>query len=151
MLAELAEETAIIEGELKHSWDTADKVHQAEARYAYADGNGQYEKARSERRGRPPERQQRRGRPPERQQRRRPPEGRRCRQQRGRPPESRRRRWHCRPPEYPCIAAAGTAAANFGYHEYRTSNLRLPGGSMQVILPLRPVSGVAAIPYRHPG
>merc|ERR1711994_597706 len=66
MLAELAEEPAVIEGEFKHSWGTADKLYKSEAidafgaKYllgvfetkdeamkAFADWNGEYEKARS--------------------------------------------------------------------------------------------------------
>merc|ERR1712242_11109 len=67
MLAELAEEPAVIEGEFKHSWGTADKLYKSEAidafgaKYllgvfetkdeamkAFADWNGEYEKARGE-------------------------------------------------------------------------------------------------------
>ena len=67
MLAELAEEPAIIEGEFKHSWGTADKLYKseaidafgmkyllgvfetkAEAEKAFADWNSEYEKARSD-------------------------------------------------------------------------------------------------------
>jgi len=67
MLAELAEEPAIIEGEFKHSWGTADKLYKSEAidafgmKYllgvfetkgeaekAFADWNSEYEKARSD-------------------------------------------------------------------------------------------------------
>jgi hypothetical protein len=67
MLAELAEEPAIIEGEFKHSWGTADKLYKSEAidafgmKYllgvfetkgeaekAFADWNGEYEKARTD-------------------------------------------------------------------------------------------------------
>merc|ERR1712084_61774 len=65
MLAELAEEPAIIEGEFKHSWGTADKLYKSEAidafgmkyllgvfetkdeaQKAFADWNNEYEKAR---------------------------------------------------------------------------------------------------------
>jgi len=67
MLAELAEEPAVIEGEFKHSWGTADKLYKSEAidafgqKYllgvfeskgeaekAFADWNSEYEKARSD-------------------------------------------------------------------------------------------------------
>uniref|UniRef100_A0A7S3T0Q5 Uncharacterized protein n=1 Tax=Strombidinopsis acuminata TaxID=141414 RepID=A0A7S3T0Q5_9SPIT len=67
MLAELAEEPAVIEGEFKHSWGTADKLYKseaidafgqkyllgvfeskAEAEKAFADWNSEYEKARSD-------------------------------------------------------------------------------------------------------
>jgi hypothetical protein len=67
MLAELAEEPAIIEGEFKHSWGMADKLYKseaidafgmkyllgvfetkAEAQKAFADWNGEYEKARTD-------------------------------------------------------------------------------------------------------
>merc|ERR1719410_61446 len=67
MLAELGEEPAIIEGEFKHSWGTADKLYKseaidafgqkyllgvfetkAEAEKAFAEWNSEYEKARSD-------------------------------------------------------------------------------------------------------
>lgn len=67
MLSELAEEPAIIEGEFKHSWGTADKLYKseaidafgqkyllgvfetkAEAEKAFADWNSEYEKARTD-------------------------------------------------------------------------------------------------------
>merc|ERR1719367_367967 len=67
MLAELAEEPAIIEGEFKHNWGTADMLYKSEAidafgakyllgvfetkdeaKKAFADWNGEYEKARGE-------------------------------------------------------------------------------------------------------
>merc|ERR1712050_536985 len=67
MLAELAEEPAIIEGEFKHNWGTADILYKSEAidafgakyllgvfetkdeaKAAFADWNGEFEKARGE-------------------------------------------------------------------------------------------------------
>merc|ERR1711974_512207 len=67
MLAELAEEPAIIEGEFKHNWGTADMLYKSEAidafgakyllgvfetkdeaQKAFADWNGEFEKARGE-------------------------------------------------------------------------------------------------------
>merc|ERR1712039_782532 len=67
MLAELAEEPAIIEGEFKHNWGTADKLYKSEAidafgakyllgvfetkdeaQKAFADWNAEYEQARSD-------------------------------------------------------------------------------------------------------
>merc|ERR1712176_1652276 len=67
MLAELAEEPAIIEGEFKHSWGTADKLYKSEAidafgmkyllgvfetkdeaQKAFADCNAEYEQARAD-------------------------------------------------------------------------------------------------------
>merc|ERR1719190_5425 len=67
ILAELAEEPAIIEGEFRHSWGTADKLYKSEAidafgmkyllgvfetkdeaKEAFAEWNDEYEKARAE-------------------------------------------------------------------------------------------------------
>merc|ERR1719190_219096 len=67
MLAELAEEPAVIEGEFKHSWGTADKLYKSEAidafgmkyllgvfetkdeaQKAFADWNAEYEQARAD-------------------------------------------------------------------------------------------------------